>query len=277
MMTDKSPFITVFTPNYNREKVVHETIESILNQTYGNFEYIIIDDGSTDKSWEIIQKYANKDDRIKPFRNKENLKIVKTRNKGFKLSSPDAKYFAIIDSDDVALSKRLELQVKFLETHPEYGLVGSNKYLIDENSQIIGHRDYPSTDREIKKVIMRYNPIAQSCVLLRKKVIDKIGYYDETWQVCQDYDYWLRVGRFWKLRNLDVPLVKYRVSKEQVKFKSISDTIKFTYKIQEKALEKYGYSDSVFNKIYRLLLKLSMVYPKIVNYIYRIRFSHLNL
>ena len=130
-MSNKTPLITVFTPNYNREKVIHETIESILNQTYSNFEYIIIDDGSTDNSWDLIQKYANQDERIRAYRNKRNLKIVKTRNKGFKLSSPNAKYFAIIDSDDVALSKRLEVQVRFLETHPEYGLVGSNKYLID--------------------------------------------------------------------------------------------------------------------------------------------------
>ena len=92
------PFITVFTPNYNKEKFLPETIESILNQSYRNFEYIIVDDCSTDDSWAIIQKFAKKDTRIKAYRNESNLKIVKTRNKGLTLSSKDAKYFAIIDT-----------------------------------------------------------------------------------------------------------------------------------------------------------------------------------
>ncbi|MBD3201957.1 MAG: glycosyltransferase [Candidatus Lokiarchaeota archaeon] len=272
-MPNEKPFVTVFTPNYNREHLISETIESILNQSYTNFEYIIVDDGSTDNSWDIIQEYAQQDNRIKAFRNKKNLKIVKTRNKGFKLSSPKATYFAIIDSDDVAISKRLEIQVKFLEKNPKYGLVGSNKYIIDENSQIIGYRNYPLSDKEIRKTITIYNPIAQSSVLMRKKVINMIGYYDQKWKFCQDYDYWLRVGRFWKMKNIKTPLIKYRISKNQVKSKSIKDTIIYTYKIQEKAIHKYGYPDSLLNKVYRVFLRVILIYPKIVYILYRIRFS----
>ena len=113
------------------------------------------------------------------FRNNKNLKIVKTRNKGFDLSSPKAKYFAILDSDDVALPNRIEIQVKFLEKNSDYGLVGSNLLIINENSEIIGIRKYPSTDSEIRKRIMRFNPIAQSSVLLRKEAIKEIGFYDK--------------------------------------------------------------------------------------------------
>lgn len=275
-MNSSKPFVTVFTPNYNREEVLPETIESILNQTYSNFEYIILDDGSTDNSWQIIQDYAKKDKRIKPYRNEENLRIVKTRNKGFELSSSKAKYFAILDSDDIALPHRLELQVNFMEQNPEFGLAGGNKYLIDENSEIFGYRNYPTRNQEIKKVITRYNPIAQSCVLLRKTVIEQVGKYDEKWKYCQDYDYWLRVGKRWKLRNLELPLIKYRISEEQVKSKNMTETIRYTYKIQEKAIKKYGYSDTLFNKMYRILLRISLIYPKLTYILYRLRFSKFN-
>jgi len=132
----KNPYVTIFTPNYNCARFISETIESILNQTYENFEYIIIDDCSTDRSWQIIQNYANKDKRIKIYRNKKNLGIVRNRNKGFKKRSPQSKYFVIIDSDDVSLKNRIELQVRFLEDNPYYGLVGSNVIIIDENSKL---------------------------------------------------------------------------------------------------------------------------------------------
>ena len=253
---NKKPFITVFTPNYNNEKFIAETIESIINQSYSNFEYIIIDDGSTDKSWEIIQHYKNLDNRIKAYRNKKNIGIVKTRNKGFKYSSNKSKYFAIIDSDDIAMKNRLEIQVDFLEKNPEYGLVGSNILIINEKSEVIGYRKYPIEDQDIRKVITRYDPFAQPSIMLRKTVIDKIGNYDERWQVSQDYDYFLRVGRFWKLKNLEIPLTKYRLSSNQVKRKKIKEILKNTYKIQNKAIIEYGYQDNIINKFLRIFLRL---------------------
>ena len=191
-MDDKLPFLTIFSPNYNGEKFISETIESILNQTYSKFEYIIVDDCSEDKSWKIIQSYAEKDKRIKAYKNESNYKIVETRNRGLELSSDDSKYFAIIDSDDVATPDRFQTQIEFLEENPDYGLVGSDVIIIDEDSNPIGYRKYPHTDAEIRDNIVRFNPFTQSSIVLRKKVIKDIGYYDKQWIVCQDYDYWLR-------------------------------------------------------------------------------------
>ena len=270
-MRKKNPFITVFTPNYNGSKYISETIESVIKQSYTNFEYIIIDDHSTDNSWQIIQKYAKKDQRIKTFRNTRNLQIVKNRNCGFQHSSPEAKYFAIIDSDDVALPDKLKIQVNFLQNNPDYGLVGSNIIIINKNSQVIGFRKYPSTDNDIRKSILRFNPIAQSSVILRKDVIDEIGMYDETWRVCQDYDYWLRVGISWKFANINKPLIKYRLSSTQVKSTNLKETLQNTYKIQKKAIEKYGYKDTLLNKFFRIILKYSTIYSKIAYYVYKFR------
>lgn len=273
----KEPFLTVFTPNYNRSRYISETIESILNQSYSNFEYIIIDDCSTDNSWEIIQKYAKKDVRIKVYRNSNNLKIVKTRNLGFKTSSPKAKYFAIIDSDDISLPDRLETQVNFLENNPEYGLVGSNIVIINENSEMIGFREFPLKNDEIHNVLTRFNPIAQSSVLLRKIVIEQIGFYHNKWEVCQDYDYWLRVGVSWKLANIERPLIKYRFSKTQVKATNFKDTLKNTYLIQKKAIEIYGYRDNLLNKLYRTSLKLGMINSKLSYILFRFMIKNQHL
>lgn len=270
---NKKPFLTVFTPNYNNSKFISETIESILNQTYFNFEYIIIDDYSSDDSWQVIQKYAKKDDRIKIYRNNKNLGIVKTRNKGFSLSSSEAKYFAIIDSDDIALPDRLEVQVHFLENNLEYGLIGSNIVIINEDSQEFGFRSFPLTDEAIKKVITRYNPIAQSSVILRKRVINEFGKYDKKWDVIEDYEYWLRVGISWKIGNIIKPLIKYRLSKTQAKAIRFKETLKKTYKLQSKAVREYGYKDSLFNKIFRIILKITSIFPKVLYFLYRLKLN----
>jgi len=274
---NKEPFLTIFSPNYNNCKFLSETIESIINQTYSNFEYLIIDDGSTDDSWEMIQKYAKKDKRIKILRNEKNLGIVKTRNKGFKKRSQKSKYYAIIDSDDVSSLNRIKIQISFLEKNQDYGLVGSNAILIDENSNIIGYRRYPLNDNEIRKKITNFNPFAQSSVMIRTAVMDQVGYYDENWNVCQDYDYWLRIGLNWKLANINQPLIKYRISKTQVKFTNLKETIRNTYLIQKKAISKYGYKDKLYNKIIRIFLKLFLLFPKLFYYIYRIGFIKLKI
>jgi glycosyltransferase involved in cell wall biosynthesis len=263
------PFISVFTPNYNKSNFLAETIESVLNQTYLNFEYIIVDDCSTDNSWEIIQSYAANDKRIKAFRNELNCAIVETRNRGLNHSSDDAKYFAIIDSDDVATPDRLQSQVKFLEDNVEYGLVGSDVIIIDEESQKIGYRTYPHTDAEIRKKIVQFNPFTQSSITIRKDVIREIGPYDERWKVCQDYDYWLRVGKDWKLRNLEEPLINYRLSSGQVKSTRLKETIQNTYRIQKKAIREYGYKDNLKSKLYRFLLRVSSLYPKMAYIFYK--------
>ena len=272
-ISNENPFITIFTPNYNGSKFISETLESILGQTYSNFEYIIIDDHSNDDSWKIIQKYAKKDNRIKIYRNEKNLGITKTRNKGFHLSSTRAKYFAIIDSDDVALFDRIKIQIEFLEKNSDYGLVGSNIIIINEHSKEIGLRVYPLDDTEIRKIITRYNPIAQSSVILRKAVICQVGNYKSQWDVIEDYDYWLRVGLSWKLKNITRPLIKYRLSKTQAKTLRLRETIEKTYKLQYKAVNEYGYKDSFLNKIFRELLKIISIYPIFLYWLYYLRFK----
>jgi glycosyltransferase involved in cell wall biosynthesis len=121
MISSKPPKVTVFIPVYNREKYVGDAIESILAQTFSDFEILLVDDGSTDHSVDLIRSYT--DPRIRLACNEENLGIPKTRNKGVELAR--GQYMAMLDSDDRAYPHRLEKQVAFLDNHPDYAQVGS--------------------------------------------------------------------------------------------------------------------------------------------------------
>ena len=139
------PLISVVMTAYNSEKYISDTIESILNQTYKNFEFIIIDDASIDNTWKIISKYAKKDIRIRAFQNKSNQKVSYSSNKGIKKSR--GKYIARIDSDDWAYPYRLKLQYDFMEKHPEVGISGGIMEICDEKLQPVVLRKYSLTDQ----------------------------------------------------------------------------------------------------------------------------------
>jgi len=256
----ENPLVSVLTPVHNSEDFLKESIESILEQNYDNFEFIIVDDHSTDSSWEIIKEYEAEEEKIKAFRNKKNLDIPKTRNKAF--NEAEGKYYAIHDSDDISMPNRLKKQVKFLENNKEYGLVGCQMEVIDENSETIGKRNYPTSFKKIKKIITRYDPIPQPGAMIRASVIeDEIGYYNEKYTRAQDYDLWLRIASKYKIKNLDETLVKYRRHESQGLEKNFKKNLKFTLEIQRKwLLHKDFFSFS--NWFIWLFKHIPLVLPK---------------
>lgn len=253
-----NPYVSVLMPNYNGEKYLAEAIESVLNQSYTNFEFIIIDDCSSDNSWSIIQDYAASDERIRPFRNKKNLNVVKTRNKAFRKASSKSKYFAIFDSDDICLKDRLEKQVNFLEKNEKYGVVGSHTIIIDENANKIGLRKYPLNNKEVQSKIIRYSPLAQPATMIRKKVLEDVGYYNEDFVRVQDYELWFRIAKKYAIGNVDKALLKYRVSLEQGKNKHLKLTLKNTLIVQKKYLftKKYFSLGGLLNFLLQHILFL---------------------
>jgi len=228
------PFVSVVMPVYNNEKYVEESILSIINQDYSNMEIIIIDDHSTDNSWNIIKEYAIKDKRIIPIRNEKNMKIPKTRNKAYKICK--GKYIVIQDGDDVSLPTRISKQVQFMENNPEYAVIGSDMLVIDESSNIIGKRSYESNYKKIKRIITRINPIPQPTVIIRKDVLNEIGYYNEEYVRCSDYDLWIRIARKYKISILNDYLVKYRRSNDHGLIKNYDQSLNYTLIIQKKYL-----------------------------------------
>jgi len=201
--------ISVLMPVYNAERYVVETVESILAQTFTDFEFIIIDDGSRDTSPVILKAYAARDQRIR-FTARENKGVAPTRND--LLAQARGEFLAIIDADDVALPERFALQVAFLRAHPEILCVGGAQELIDDQGRLLTHLALPEDDETIQALLLAgHCSICQSCAMIRREAVIQVGGYDETTSSVEDLDLWLRLGEIGALANLKETVVKYRL------------------------------------------------------------------
>ena len=196
-------------PVYNGERFLRDSVESILGQTFTDFEFLILDDGSTDSTWEILQRYAEKDTRIVLIRNERNIGLTKSLNKGLNLARGE--YLARQDADDISLPQRLELQVKFLAAHPEVSLVGTGMKIIDENGNILRLQQPPADHESITaELLLKNHAIGHSTVIARLSALKEFGGYDERFPFAQDYDLWWRLSRKKKIANLPEILVRWR-------------------------------------------------------------------
>lgn len=220
--------ISVVMSVYNtKESYLREAIESILNQTYTNFEFIIINDGSTNNAEEVILSYQ--DDRIKYYK-QENKGISASRNFGTNVSNGE--YIAVMDSDDIAVPERFEKEITFLENNPEYSLVGSWFKVFPRN--------------EIAKMIEKprlldfFNKcwIIHSSVMFRKKdFVENNLFYNENLNCAIDYDLWCRAIKKLKFYNIQEILINYRVEGQGIATKKRDERIKNTIRIQQNILD----------------------------------------
>lgn len=207
--------ISVICSCYNSERYLSKSIQSVLNQTYQDFELIIIDDGSTDKTFELINTLVDIDSpRIKVIKNKTNVGVFQSRTYG--IVNASGKYIAIHDSDDISMQNRLEKQVKFLEQHPEISFCGSFATKIGDSDQVLGSMVYPPMDTlGALKVIKQFklNPIIDPSVMCKKKDLIDIGGYrlDENLKYAADFDLWCRMlSRGYQMVNIPEMLIQYR-------------------------------------------------------------------
>lgn len=213
------PLISVVMPVYNREHYLKESIESILNQTFTDFEFIIVDDQSTDSSWQIIQEYAKKDKRIIAVKNSGKKGCYPARNCGHKLAK--GKYIAVMDSDDIALPHRLQTQFDFMEKNPEIGICGSWAKNFGTRNDII---ELPTTHSEIKDSIFFYCAIIHPTVIFANKRI----FYSEEYYSAQDYELWCREIDNLQFANIPETLLLYRRHLTQTNGKKQNDTANIT-------------------------------------------------
>jgi glycosyltransferase involved in cell wall biosynthesis len=205
----KQPSISVMMPVYNAERYVGGAIESILNQDFADFELLIINDGSTDGSLEILREYAEQDRRIR-LTSRPNVGLAGSRNELLDAARSDL--VACMDADDISLPDRLQKQVKYLRKHPDCVLVGSRVMIIDPDGQplqVMGqHLEHEAIDRALMngegQII--YNP----SVMFRKQVAQQVGAYRQEFDWAEDLDLILRMAEVGRLANLPEPLLKYR-------------------------------------------------------------------
>jgi glycosyltransferase involved in cell wall biosynthesis len=206
------PRVSVVMSVYNGEKYLREAVDSILGQTFGDFEFIIVDDGSTDSTWAILQSYD--DQRVILLRNENNIGLTRSLNRGLAIARGE--YIARMDADDISLPERFEKQVKALDENPRLGLVGSDVYYLYDAT---GHKrlvKLPHTDVEVKWHLLFHNSFAHSAVMFRRGLVEKIGFYDEASPFAQDYELFSRIAEHCQVGNLPQPFVVRRYRKGQI-------------------------------------------------------------
>ncbi|MBB4036141.1 glycosyltransferase involved in cell wall biosynthesis [Dysgonomonas hofstadii] len=211
-----NPLVSVLIPCYNVEKFVEESVNSILNQTYTHIEVIAINDCSTDRTGEILYSLAKEDPRITVISNEENLKLIKTLNKGIKLCSGE--YIARMDSDDIALPTRIEKEVDFLEKNKDHDIVSTLFYAFrSENPNRKDLHHSPLTDEELRAFILFKSGICHPAVMIRKRVFTELGLsFEQEYLHVEDYALWSKAIYNTRLANIGEPLLLYRVHQHQI-------------------------------------------------------------
>ncbi len=275
-----NPEISVILPVYNGEPYLKAAIDSILNQTFKNFEFIIINDGSIDASEAIIKSY--KDERIK-YLYQNNLGLGATLNKAISLSK--SSFIARQDQDDISLPDRFEKQISYLKQNPRVALIGTRGKIIDENNKHIGIHNHPTSYPEIKYHLIFDNPFIHSSVIFQKEIYMSCGGYDSNINKFEDYDLWSKIAIKKEVVNLENQLVLYRhheqgLSKKTNQFNAIhlakngannienflaldsanyTDLLKIYHGIEITNYPKYKYINSKLKEITATLINL---YPE---------------
>lgn len=206
----KTPKISVLMPTYNAEEYIATAIESILNQTFSDFEFIIINDGSTDNTADIVKTYAKADKRIKFVDNKKNQGLVAVLNQG--LDMANGEYIARMDSDDISLPQRFARQVEYMDANPDVGVLGTA-------GQNFGADNSTNISPEIVDVIELIRGVGfyHPSVMMRKSVLDEYNLrYDPNYPLAEDHELWSRMLNVTKMRNIPDVLLKYRVHENSV-------------------------------------------------------------
>ncbi len=205
-MSSSSPDITVLMSAFNAERYIIDSIESILSQTFTNFAFLIIDDGSTDSTAEIVESY--RDPRIRLVRNQKNIGLTRSLNKGIKLAESD--YIARMDADDISLPNRLEKQFQCFKSDPSLTLCASRMEVIDENGCPTGII-YPTISPSLLPWRLLFgNQIPHTSVMLKRQALIELGGYAEWAKRSQDYELWARVNHQHKVLMIPDILVYWR-------------------------------------------------------------------
>ncbi len=228
------PLVSIIMPVYNGQLYLRESIESILNQTFGDFEFIIIDDGSDDNTPKILDTY--KDKRIKRLRNDINQGVAKTLNRCLEVAQGE--FIARMDADDISLPLRFLRQIMYLNEHPEVGVLGSSAQLIDEAGNFICVLPVPVTNTLISWKFLFNNCLIHTSVVFRRILLKKVGVYSENCKHGEDYDLWVKMSFITKIANLKEVLVCSRKHNNAVSSKFFTEQIQTRTKISKQLISR---------------------------------------
>lgn len=229
--------VSVILPAYNAEKYIKEAVDSILSQTFRDFELIVINDCSKDSTEQILLSYT--DPRLVYVKNEQNLGVAGTLNKGLSLAR--GTYVARMDADDISLPERFEMQVAYLDAHPDVAVLGTNVETFNENGPL--YTGWSATDPKQMKVDLFFScGLAHPSVMMRADVIRELGGYDMAFEGLEDYDLWCRVAEKHGVTTLPDILFRYRVHSAQVTKNPSQKYLQRLNNLKHRQLEKLGVS-----------------------------------
>ncbi|MBP6976061.1 glycosyltransferase [Candidatus Dojkabacteria bacterium] len=232
-MEKSNPLVSVVIPVHNGEKYIKESIDSCLNQTYQYIEIIVVDDKSEDRTLEILKEYGEKIT-VLPVEKQNGLGNV--INIGIRKSQ--GKYIARMDADDFMYPTRIQKQVEYLESNPNCVAIGGQIDIIDENSNITGHREYAIEDKDIKKNRFLFQPFAHPAVTLRKSTVEEIGLYPENMWKVEDVKFFLILSTKGEFHNLRDTVLKYRITFKTESQSKMLDHFRKTNEIRNWAIKE---------------------------------------
>jgi len=223
-------------PAYNASQFIKDAIESILVQTFRDFEFIIINDGSTDNTESIIRSYN--DERIKYIKNEKNLGLIASLNKGLNIAA--GTYISRMDADDIALPERLKLQLDYFNKFPDTIAVGSDYFLL-QNKKLSRVKNV--NDSDYLKGILLFSPcFCHPSVMFKKEISGKVAEYKREYLHAEDYKMWTDLSLTGKFGNVNVPLLKYRAHNSQISYNNRLAQQKISERIREEYYEQLGFS-----------------------------------
>lgn len=225
-MSKNKPLVTVLMPCYNAMPFLIEALESIIHQTYTNLEILCINDGSTDETGEVLERYAKQDQRIKVVHNETNLKLIKTLNRGVLLANGE--YIARMDADDIAVSDRIQIQIDYFDQHPEIDVVCSASFNMTEEGRVFSeNRPRNFTPIGSLYASFMFVPIGHPEVTIKTDLLRENNFMEEAHAIhTEDYELWARLLRKGhKLVNISEKLHYYRINSQSVsrKFTKLQD------------------------------------------------------
>lgn len=260
------PLVSVVMPVYNAEKYLESAIESILKQTFQNFEFIIINDGSTDGSEIILKKYGQIDARIRLCRSKHQG-ISPSLNMGCNLAQ--GKYIVRMDADDISFPERIAKEVEYMDAHPEIGILGTAEELIDKDGKVIGKKYFPALPGFIKwSIILGGWCISHPTVMMRRDVVEPLHFYRDEIFSGQDYDLWSRAIFVTQITNIPDILLQRRIWAGNHTFKDHQANTQTVIKAMHLAIRRLlerGISEEIITGILQLERNIPLkrgIFPK---------------
>jgi len=237
---NNSPLVSIILPTHNRSSLIGGSIESVLSQTFRDFELVVVNDGSTDNTRKVVDDFSMRDFRVRQVVNKTNLGLVGSLNKG--VENAKGKYIARIDDDDRWCDKeKLEKQITFLESNSDYVVTGGGVIDVDATGKEITRFFLLDHDEHLKNVILLHNPFAHSAVVFRKDAWEKAGGYDEELSStnCEDWDLWLRMGKLGKFYNFQEYFIRYLRDRQNKSNFNVRHTLMVNNRLRKKYRNDY--------------------------------------